>query len=642
MSTIALALAGNVATIKPLSFLGGDLFAAYRAALEGARFDGATKCYRAPLDKLPRILSRLRDAGFSLALDPALVEALKGHEAQAEAHMVKASTRLDAIDTALAARGHALFPFQREGVTWLAGRTGALLADEMGLGKTVQALAALPEGAPIVVVAPAIAKGVWAREAAKWRPDLKVSILAGRGSFRWPAPGEMVVLNYDILPDAADPCPEGTCLIADEAHALKNFKAKRTQKFRALSENVRARGGKTWLLTATPLLNRPTELWGILSAAGLEREVFGSWGQFMQLFDAYKDKWGGMHFGTPALSVPSRLARVSLRRMRVEVLPELPVKTWQTIEVEISATLARKCEALVAKLADAGITLESLDEKITRTRLTFEDFSEVRQALAVAKIPTMLALVEEYEAQDEPLVVFSAHRMPIDALATREGWAVITGDTSPEARTAIEDRFQRGELRGVGATIQAGGVAITLTRSANALFVDRDWTPALNSQAEDRICRIGQDRGCQITTLVAAHAIDRRVADLLTVKTALAVATLPTQGTASEGAFASVTSYVSTPSTNGTPSAIVPEAPERTRTLAQSAEEAWAFEALQTLAGHDSDFASMRNGVGFNKLDGDFGHSLAEQARTRGLTPKQWAAAVRLCRKYTRQVGSCP
>ena len=649
----------NQVTIRPAGFLGGS-FGAFRGALEGAKFDGPTKTNYASLDKVPRILTRLRDAGFQLQLSEELAQALKGHEQESKVLTTCAVMRLDRVEEALAARGLSLFGFQRTGVEWLAGRTGALLADEMGLGKTVQTLAALPDATPIVVVAPAVAKGVWLREARKWRPEMKVTVLSGRGSFRWPEAGEMIVINYDILPDSLTDAPAGTCLVADEAHALKNFKAKRTQKFRTLSDNVRAQGGRTWLLTATPLLNRPTELWGILSAAGLEREVFGTWGQFVSLFGGQKDRWGGMQWGTPSPEVPGRLARVSLRRMRAHVLPDLPVKTWQDIEVDLGAALTRKCDALTSVLEKDGTSLEEVTEKVLRDKLSFTDFSAVRAALATAKIPALMALVEEFEAQDEPLVVFSAHRAPIDQFEAREGWAVITGDTSPEERTRIEEAFQAGQLRGVAATIQAGGVAITLTRSHNAIFVDRDWTPAINNQAEDRICRIGQDRGCIITNLVGSHKIERRMSALLTIKTAMATAALPTSTTMTdEVPVASIDELIAA-SSLGTPEAVrlraqanpeavalalagsVPPAPKSERQVAQNAQEEWAYDALMTLAGLDTDRAAVVNGVGFNKMDGDFGHSLAQQASTKGLTRKQWAAAIKLCGKYYRQVGRCP
>lgn len=194
-------------------------------------------------------------------------------------------------------------------------------------------------------------------------------------------------------------------------------------------------------------------------------------------------------------------------------MPELPKKTVQIWPVELSASLKKQCDAALEKIGGA----DELEKLITKGA-SFNDLARIRAALATAKMPAMLELIEELEEQDEPVVVFSAHRAPIDHLAQRKGWAVITGDTSPEERTAIEDRFQAGELRGVGATIKAGGVAITLTRACRAIFVDLDWTPGLNQQAEDRICRIGQKRPVLITVLTAEHPLDERVSELLEEK----------------------------------------------------------------------------------------------------------------------------
>ena len=197
---------GHVA-IEPTSHL-GDKFNSYRAAIEGAKFNGVANRNEAPVALVPTIVARLQAAGFVVDLDIEARTAVETVQAAATVAVASAASRADTIDAVLQARGLGLFPFQREGVAWLAGRHTALLADPMGLGKTVQTLCAIPEHAPVLVVAPAVAKGVWQREAARFRPDLKVTVLSGRGSFRWPAPGEMIVVNYDILP-AAVPAKNG-------------------------------------------------------------------------------------------------------------------------------------------------------------------------------------------------------------------------------------------------------------------------------------------------------------------------------------------------------------------------------------------------------------------------------------------------
>jgi SNF2 family DNA or RNA helicase len=194
----------------------------------------------------------------------------------------------------------------------------------------------------------------------------------------------------------------------------------------------------------------------------------------------------------------------------------MPPITTQTVTVEVDARSLKECDAYVTAHGGLDNILETLSKA-----LDFKTMSKVASALAAAKIPAMLEHVESHEEQEEPLVVFSAHRAPIDVLTKRKGWGVITGDTSDKDRARLIEEFQAGKLRGMGCTIRAAGVAITLTRSCNLLFVDREWNPALNIQARDRVYRIGQDRPVSIVVLVANHPLDERVTELNLAKQAL-------------------------------------------------------------------------------------------------------------------------
>jgi hypothetical protein len=135
--------------------------------------------------------------------------------------------------------------------------------------------------------------------------------------------------------------------------------------------------------------------------------------------------------------------------------------------------------------------------------------------------------VEGYEDAGTPLVVFSAHKKPIEELGKREGWKIITGDIGAEERRDIVHEFQEGKLKGLGLTIQAGGVGLTLTRASNALFVDLDWTPSMNLQAEDRLVRIGATASCVlIMRMSSSHPLDQHIQKLIERKVALAYAAL--------------------------------------------------------------------------------------------------------------------
>ena len=549
---IAIAACPGGYSLKPIDFLGGDKFATYRNCSAGARWDARRRINVVEdVGLLVTIIGRLVEAGFVPQLDDRAKAATQQRSEQLEEDMSSAEARMDAMDVQLQERGLSLYNFQRVGVRWLASRSSALLADEMGTGKSIQALAALrsADQLGVIIVCPVVLKGNWRNEIHRWRPDFRATILSGKGSFRWPERGEVVIINYDVLPPAAMLAPMGSNfkeakfarqeaagifaedptierarpsaypiqLILDEAHFAKSTRAQRTVACRALSSLVRY----TYLLTATPLLNKPMELYSVLQLGGLAREAFGSFETFKRLFGGHDRQvsstrtalvWEGV---TDAKEIGERLSRVMIRRLRSEVLRDLPTKTYRQIDVPLTTKYVKLAEDTIKKLAEAGVDflrVGSIEE------LPFENFSSVRSALAQAKIDALEDLVESYEEQGEPVVVFSAHQAPLDHLGKRKGWSVIHGGTSQEERTRLVDLFQAGGLLGLACGIKAAGVGITLTRAAFAIFVDRAWTPGDNLQAEDRICRIGQTRGCLITLLVADHALDKHLNTLIATK----------------------------------------------------------------------------------------------------------------------------
>jgi SWI/SNF-related matrix-associated actin-dependent regulator 1 of chromatin subfamily A len=701
---------GNSVSFAPTTFLGGDLFNKYREAVTGSRYEPLDRTNIAPVAKALAMVNALTAAGFIVDIPPALASTLQATRAEQLALVATANDRAVETDRKLKERGLILFPFQKVGIKWLASRVGALLADEMGLGKTIQVVVAMPEKAPAVVVCAAVAKGVWAREIARWRPDLTPVVLDGRGSFRWPQAGEVVITNFDVLP-APPPPPgnpgailppwdveplDGTVLVGDEVHAIKSSRSKRTMSFRAISERVRAKRGRVWLVTGTPLLNKPPELWCILQSADIAREAYGSWNGFMGDFRGEPGEWGGVEWGEPTDAASEKLRRVCLRRMRQDVLPELPAKQWQKVPVDLEAKYKKAIDKAAKYVLDllptAWDRLLSDDDlfepkekpkpddvQVARDIITnsshtnFEAISGGRKLLATAKIPAMLEFVEDFEEQGEPLVVFSAHRAPIDLLADREGWAVITGDTPNEERTKIEDAFQAGKLKGVAGTIRAAGVAITLTHAHHLLFVDREYVPGLNDQAEDRVCRIGQSRGVIIHDLVANHPLDKILYEILAKKELIIEKSVDAASVKEDRApdilpdldfeaLAKAAEEEAKASEAAEREAIARrekvEAEKRAyeeeraramlegrvvaaeflaegRRAPQNPREQWALRALITLNRLDPDRASARNDVGFNGADSGYGHRLGGRLFD-GLTDKEWQVAIALCTKYWR------
>lgn len=680
---------GDTISLRLTEYLGSDLFPKYRDACAsvGARFVPTEKLNRAPVEAFAAIVAAFEQAGLPFASDPALIGKLQEAASEAEQLLKAGQDRLKAAQEILAGQGEKLFRFQETGVEWMAPRSRALLGDEMGLGKTVQALMALPENAAALVIVPSAVRFNWKAEVARWRPDLSPAVIPSKATFRWPIAGEILIATYGIVPAPeaiAAPPPVGCFLLADEAHYLKNHKAKRTQNFYGLRDQVLAYQGKTWGITGTPLLNRPPELWAVLQAFGLAEEAFGNWYNFVRLFNGRRaSQYGGFDWGIPLDEAADCIRRVALIRKRAEVLRDLPGKIRRTIPVNgLDRATKRICDEVVAIFEENGIDLDKIDKDVEMSKLggvAFEKMSAARAALATAKIPAMLDLVSEYEEQEQPLVVFSAHKAPVLALGEREGWEIITGSTPSEKRTEIIARFQGGELKGIAGTIGAMGVGVTLTRAHELLMVDLAWTPALNSQAEDRVCRIGQDRGVIVTRLVAQHKLDERVLELLTIKQEIIEASVDAAAVEEDYLGESPAEQLAKAAaraieTVGDSQRVAQERKEqieKERKAEQkeqiaslkkradydgreievagklrsplNAQEAFASQALLKLAELDPDRAGLKNEVGFSATDGEFGHSLAEQFSRKGMfSDKQWPWAIKFAIKYRRQVGEMP
>lgn len=686
------------AMVSPVDFL-GPRFGDYREAVSsaGARYVRSLKANVIALDRLPVLRESLDEAGFELVVAPDLRRSIEAAAEEAADIAEEGKARLAKAEALLAEHGIELYRFQRDGVRWMSARRRALLLDEMGLGKTPQALASLSKDARALVIAPASVAANWVREVGKFRPDLSAAMTRGKANFRWPVEGEVLVTTYGSLPKHDQEItmpPHGVVLIADECHYLKgkvgrkladgSYKGgtKRVQNWLALADLATEHGGRLWGLSGTAMVNRPDELWRVLRAFGLATDAFGSWPKFVELFRGRHDGYG-YEWGNVSAEAPLALQRVALRRERAAVLPDLPAKQRQVVTVEIDsgseelAAADRLLDVLRSEGAEVDSLLDMGKLAASTREIVFSMLSKVRMSLAGAKIPAMLVHVEEYEEEDLPLVVFSDHVAPLKVLAERDGWALIDGSVDSEARSDAVERFQDGELRGLACSFKAGGTGLTMTRASHALCVDLPWTPSTLSQAEDRLVRIGQEAdSVHIKILAADHPVDDRVSELLVEKAKLfdetiraaAVEEVEVDDRARQKAEALAEMA------NGASEKAEEIVEERDRKAAErwsreegrrlrskgefeigsvpdkgkfrgpeNEVEVWAAAGLVQLAQDDPDRANVVNNVGFSKYDNDFGHSLAGDLVQWGrLSDKQWEYAVKIARRYRRQVGDPP
>lgn len=516
------------------------------AQAHGGRYEGLTGVTLVPIERADALVGSL--------MAKVCVDCLEDVTLRLAANIRRRDRDLESALARVDRRRTDVFEYQRYGVQWLASRRRALLADEMGLGKTVQALLSLPGGdhrAPVLVAAPASARGVWVAECRRWRPDYAAAVVRGK-EFCRPAPGHLIVHGYDALPREDSDLLLGTIAVLDEAHFAKNPKSGRSVRAGYTCASALSGGGRVWLLTGTPVDRHPEDLWHLLQLAELETEIFGSYDRMAEL---YGSKWRmhpchacghvrrhsrgrGCHvddceckventehrtWGLPSPEVSALVRRGTLRRLRADVLPDLPEKTYQDHPVDLSRELLREVdellpegwrEAVEASLAGRGELPE------------FAHFSAARAKLAHAKLAAAADLVESFEEAEEPLVVFSCHEAALEVFREREGWGLIVGSTPSKRRHAIAEDFQGSKLRGLAGNVVAMGTGLTLTRACHVLFVDEPWNPSQLDQAADRLCRVGQTRGVVVHCLCADHALDRLARALAGRKRAVMVGSL--------------------------------------------------------------------------------------------------------------------
>jgi superfamily II DNA or RNA helicase len=448
-----------------------------------------------------------------------LLQQVREEHARAAGLVQRSSAREGSLT--VAGLGGELKPFQRAGVAYALERRRTFLADEQGLGKTIEALATVhaANAYPAIVVCPASLKLNWARELARWLPHASSEVMRGTAPRdASAAPADVTIVNYDIV---AARCEElraiaPRALVLDESHHCKNPRAQRTQAVTRLAEAV-PRDGLVLALTGTPVVNRPAELIPQLRILGRLQE-FGSGAQF------------GARFRGPDANVRLHWhlrARCMARRLKADVLPQLPAKTRSIVPVELDNEAEYRLAErdVVAWLATQPLDLRELDARVAAAlraeRLV--RLGAMKLLAARGKLRAALTWIHDFHSAGDPLVVFARHREVQRRVLEHFPAALhILGSDSPAARDRALGEFQAGQGSGlIICSLDVAGQGLTLTRASNVAFLELDWTPARHEQAEDRCHRIGQRDAVNAYYLLAAQTVDETIAALLERKRAV-------------------------------------------------------------------------------------------------------------------------
>jgi SNF2 family DNA or RNA helicase len=434
------------------------------------------------------------------------------------------------------------------------GHRTFLLADEPGLGKTAQALlaASVSNSYPLLVVVPNVVKTNWAREVELWTPQRTATVVHGDGK-DVDAFSDVVIVNYEVLDRHVGWLSRFGFkgMVVDEAHFIKNLKSERSKHVMALSRSIRAAQPKALMmaLTGTPLIN--------------DIEDFRAIWQFLGWIDDKKPQSTLMakleatgltpaDFGFFSEARQAVIDMGIVRRKKVDVAADIPARRIADIPVELDDDLGRSIRAAEAALTARllatygrvrAIKPDAETEDLIRV-VAHAELEESKSAKTDDNVFTMVrkigqakaGLAADYTAQLArnvgKVVFFAKHIDVMDQAEAHFAKAGITsvsirGDQSAKARQEAIDSFDKDpNVAVVVASLTAAGVGLNLQAASNVVLAELSWTSAEQTQAIDRVHRIGQELPVTAWRIIAAHTIDARIAELIDSKAGLAARAL--------------------------------------------------------------------------------------------------------------------
>ncbi|WP_188779132.1 DEAD/DEAH box helicase [Marmoricola endophyticus] len=458
--------------------------------------------------------------------------------------------------------GRELMPHQGRVIAAAAkGHRTFLLADEPGLGKTAQSLLAAEaaDAFPLLVVVPNVVKTNWAREAELWTPHRPATVIHGDGA-DVDGFADIVIVNYEVLDRHVGWLGEFGFrgMVVDEAHFIKNKTSQRSQHVLHLAERIRARSGRPLMLalTGTPLINDIEDfraIWQFLGWIDDKRPT-------VELMNALEDNgYTPADRGFYPAARHSVVEQGIVRRRKVDVAADIPARRVADLPVELDDEAGRSIRAAEKELArrllkryDAAVAAraehsgtaptQGIDPELVRRVAGWEredssGTSEENVFGLLRRIGRAKAgLAADYTAQLArsvgKVVFFAKHIDVMDAAEEmfRErgiGYASVRGDQTSKVRQQQIDAFTNDpEVKIAVCSLTAAGVGLNLQVASDVVLAELSWTDAEQTQAIDRVHRIGQDQPVTAWRLIAAQTIDTRIAELIDAKAGLAARAL--------------------------------------------------------------------------------------------------------------------
>lgn len=429
--------------------------------------------------------------------------------------------------------------YQKTAVHWLKQLSelgfGGILADDMGLGKTLEVIAFVMSenpGLPVLVVTPSALTYNWLSEINRFAPGASAKIIDGAKEDRTRALADIsgcrfVITSYPLLRRDIQEYAglEFSFCFIDEAQNIKNPKTLNSKAVK------RIHAGSCFALSGTPVENSLSELWSIFDFV-----MPGHLGAYRQFADRFEKPISADGNEAAAAALRERIKPFMLRRMKYEVLSELPGKIENTFYAELepmqkkiySAYLgaARHEAAEIMNYGGNNMRILSLLMRLRQIccHPALIDESYDKES---GKLKLLEELVTSALQSGHRILIFSQFTSMLNIIRTRLSELGIDsfyldGKTSSYARTEMADRFNRGENSVFLSSLKAGGSGLNLTGADMVIHYDPWWNPAAVDQASDRAYRIGQTKAVHVIRLAGKGTIEEQMLKLQDKKRHLA------------------------------------------------------------------------------------------------------------------------
>ena len=506
------------------------------------RYHPEEKCWSIPGFSLRDLQARAVQARVRVHLTESVAAALE--QGQRDRFALKAAKDVQDVDLTLPT-ATLLYPYQRAGVAFLVEALrrfkGALLADDMGLGKSLQALSLLALAAKldnVLILCPASIKYVWAAEIEKHYPQFSYTIVGGTPEERkiqWAERSRIKIANYELLlRDATVKVRDWDMVVADECTRIKNYQAKTTRAAKGLNRRY------SLGLSGAPVENRLEELHSIFDF--VMPGLLGP-GWLFVARHCVKNHFGAVVGYRGIDQVRERIGPHYLRRLKAEVLPELPPKVMTDVQLELSKGEWEVYDGIRQQIVEfvetnPHLAVANVLTEILRLKQCADDVRLLglpQEDGGGTKIKALRDILEAGEGHK--IVAFTQFAEMAKLVAGELEGILFYGDMSPEERAAAIQEFQEGAGQ-LFVSTEAGAYGVTLTAADIVVHIDQPWNPARLRQREDRLHRIGQTSSVQVINLLARRTVDEYVRRIIHRKRELQQKVL---GAEDDGVYQTVT-----------------------------------------------------------------------------------------------------